>query len=159
MRHRIRAAALIVRNLEILLVCHRTPGTSDLWWIPPGGGLEAFDASIFACACRETFEETGLQAACSRIAYIREFVETSRQIRHLELFVVADEFSGNITLANLPPAGADFEMIQESRWVAQEDLSALTVYPEIIQDRAFWDDYAAGFPTLKYLGCQYEELS
>jgi 8-oxo-dGTP diphosphatase len=158
MRHRIRAAALIVRNLEILLVCHRTPGTADTWWIPPGGGLEAFDTSIFAGASREVFEETGLQAACSRIAYIREFVGTSRQIRHLELFVVADEFSGEITLANLPPAGADFEMIQESRWVGQDALSALTVYPNIIQTREFWDDYTAGFPIPKYLGCQLEEL-
>jgi 8-oxo-dGTP diphosphatase len=158
MRHRIRAAALIVRNTEILLVCHRTPGTQTTWWIPPGGGLEGFDASIFACASREVFEETGLRASCSRIAYIREFIETSRQIRHLELFVVADEFSGDITLANLPAAGADFELIQESRWIAKNDLSGLTVYPEIIHRSEFWDDYAAGFPAPKYLGCQQEGL-
>jgi 8-oxo-dGTP diphosphatase len=156
MRHRIRAAALIVRNLEILLVCHRTPGTTDTWWIPPGGGLEAFDASIFACASREVFEETGLHASCSRIAYIREFVETSRQIRHLELFVVADTVSGDITLANLPSTGADFEMIQETRWVDKQSLPDLTIYPAIIYTDEFWDDYAAGFPTTKYLGCQHE---
>lgn len=156
MRHRIRAAALILRPTEILLVCHRTPGTQTKWWIPPGGGLEGFDASIFAGASREVFEETGLRASCSRIAYIREFIETSRQIRHLELFVVADEFSGEITLENLPPSGADFEMILETRWVAKSELADLTVYPAILQDEEFWEDYTAGFPTPKYLGCQHE---
>ncbi len=156
MRHRIRAAALITRGTEILLVCHRTPGTDDYWWIPPGGGLEATDASCFAGASREVFEETGLQATCSRIAYLREFIETSRQIRHLEMFLVADEFSGDITLKNLPVDASDIELIQEARWVDKSELATLTVYPAIIQKPEFWENVAAGFPTTQYLGCQRE---
>lgn len=40
MRHRIRAAALIVKDDSILLVQHVHPDTGELWWVPPGGGVE-----------------------------------------------------------------------------------------------------------------------
>jgi 8-oxo-dGTP pyrophosphatase MutT (NUDIX family) len=31
----------------------------EVWWVPPGGGVETADTSVFDCARRETFEETG----------------------------------------------------------------------------------------------------
>jgi ADP-ribose pyrophosphatase YjhB (NUDIX family) len=151
MLHRIRAAALITRGEAILLVCHKTPETGELFWIPPGGRLEAYDESIFACARREVFEETGLEASCSRIAYVRECVDLARQIQHLELFLLADYFAGEITLEHLPPSEPDADMIQESRWVSRAELQDLTVYPEILQ-REFWQDLLDGFPQTKYLG-------
>lgn len=92
MRHSIRAVALITQADSILLVCHRTPGTDELWWIPPGGGVEPIDSSIFACAQREVWEETGLKATCSHIAYVREYIQPSRSIRHLEFFLAVDKF-------------------------------------------------------------------
>ena len=152
MRHRIRAAALITQDDSILLVCHKTPETGALWWIPPGGKLERFDDTIFACAQREVFEETGLLATCSRIAYIRECRDATRGIQHLELFLVADSCSGEITLAHQPPTEPDADLIQESRWISRAELPNLVVYPEILQQE-FWQDRAAGFPTTKYLGC------
>jgi ADP-ribose pyrophosphatase YjhB (NUDIX family) len=56
MRHRIRAAALIVNDDDILLVQHVHPDTSDIWWVPPGGCMEVVDTSVFHYARRETFE-------------------------------------------------------------------------------------------------------
>jgi 8-oxo-dGTP diphosphatase len=152
MRHRIRAAALITQGDSILLVCHKTPETGTLWWIPPGGKLESFDATLFDCARREVFEETGLSARCSRIAYIRECRDIQLGIQHLELFLVADSYSGEITLAHQPPTEPDADMIQESRWISRAELPDLLVYPEILQQE-FWDDLATGFPETKYLGC------
>jgi hypothetical protein len=47
-------------------------------------------------------------------------------------------------------------MIVTTEWVAQSKLPALTVYPEILQREEFWQDRAAGFSVVKYLG-SYEE--
>lgn len=151
MRHRVRAAALITQADAILLVCHKTPITGELWWIPPGGKLEGYDASIFDCARREVFEETGLEASCSRIAYIRECTDRRHSVRHLELFLVADTYAGEITLAHLPPSEPDADMIQETRWISRAELQTLTVYPEILK-QDFWDDLALGFSETKHIG-------
>ena len=39
MRHRIRAAAIVVRNKRLLLVSEELPGIEP-FWVPPGGGVE-----------------------------------------------------------------------------------------------------------------------
>jgi ADP-ribose pyrophosphatase YjhB (NUDIX family) len=153
MQHRVRAAALITQGQQILLVCHKTPETGESYWVPPGGKLEACDGSIFECAQREVFEETGLTASCSRIVYVREGVDLFHNIRHLELFMLADHYSGEITLEHLPASEPDAEMIQEACWISQQDLQNLTVYPEILKSD-FWHDLADGFPQTKYLGNQ-----
>ena len=71
MKHRIRVATIIINDNKILLVKHVHPETGYTWWVPPGGGIEEFDSSIFDCAKREAFEETNLTIENSRILYIR----------------------------------------------------------------------------------------
>jgi 8-oxo-dGTP diphosphatase len=67
MRYGISAAALIVHEQQVLLVNHRGNGYD--FWLPPGGKLEDTE-SIFDCARRETWEETGLAVHLDRIVYI-----------------------------------------------------------------------------------------
>ena len=61
MKHRIRAAAIVVEGDSMLLVKHQGHGPEDgyMWWVPPGGGVEG-EESLVECARRETLEETGL---------------------------------------------------------------------------------------------------
>ena len=59
MKHRIRAAAIIVGDDRLLLVKHVHPQTGETWWVPPGGGLEGTE-TIHECVKREVYEETGL---------------------------------------------------------------------------------------------------
>ena len=151
MRHRIRAAALLVDADRILLVYHEDSQTGRGFWAPPGGGLEAQDNSIHLCAIREVFEETGLGVTLSRIAYIREFCDDVTGTLHLEIFFLASSWSGNITLEHLPAGQPDSDMIKESRWVGREELKSLTVYPPELKDD-FWTHHADGFPTTIYLG-------
>ena len=82
MRHRIRVAALLLNELnEILLVQHVHPVTNFEWWVPPGGGVESIDESIFSCAMRETFEETGMHIKCDgHIQYICEFFDIENDL-------------------------------------------------------------------------------
>ena len=74
MDHRIRSAALIVEGDAMLLVKHKPPSTREEWWVPPGGGLQT-SKSLYQCAHRETFEETGLSVNLGDIVYIREFTD------------------------------------------------------------------------------------
>lgn len=156
MKHRIRSAGLVVRDDEILLVAHQFSATGATIWIPPGGGVEREDESIFACAAREIFEETGLTASLSRIAYVQEFYHAPSDTRSCEFFCVVDRFSGTPTIDYLPPVSPDSDWITDLRWFKQHELDQIVVYPEELRDR-FWQDLKDGFPTVHYLGLRSRE--
>ncbi len=153
MKHRIRIAAIIVDNEKILLVKHVHPETGNEWWVPPGGGIEEKDSSIFECAKRETFEETNLKISSARIIYIREFFDKENQELNIEIFVLADSYIGKISLKNLKGKGPDELFIKKAEWLSKEDLKNINVFPEVLKD-SFWDDYKNNFPNTKYLGRQ-----
>ena len=157
MRHRVRAAALIMRPqenpTEILLVKHASrtrPG--KIMWLSPGGGLETEDESIFACAKREAREECGLEVAVSRIAYVHEFIDELMQIRHVAFYMAIEDYSGEVSLDYLPPDATDADSILEIVWVNQKQIQELSVYPDYLKTDEFWQDAAQGFCNTKYLG-------
>ncbi len=153
-QHRIRSAVIVVEGDSILLVRHRTARTGQEWWVPPGGGVNGTE-SVFDCARREVFEETGLSVELGDIVYVREFIELDPSTHHLELFIIAKSYYGNITTANLVPGDRDAEIIQEARFVPRAEMTSITVYPEILKDR-FWDDLERGFSVADYLGVQWQ---
>jgi 8-oxo-dGTP pyrophosphatase MutT (NUDIX family) len=153
MQYRIRASALIVNDSKVLLVKHVHPIAGYEWWVPPGGGVEPRDSSIFDCAQRETFEETGLNVKLSRIAYVREFVDGETNTHNLELYLLGESTSGELTLDNIHGNGPDQDFIKDVRWLTQEELLQIVVFPEILRD-TFWYDFSRGFPEVRYLGVQ-----
>ena len=153
MKHRIRAATIVMQNDKVLLVKHVHPDTGFTWWVPPGGGVEGGDNSIFDCAKRETLEETGLKIDISRIIYIREFFDNENKKLNIEFFILADKYEGDINLKNLKGNGPDEFFIKEVKWLSKQDLQDIVVFPEILKD-SFWEDYEKGFPNTKYLGRQ-----
>jgi len=156
MDHRIRAAALLVDGSRVLLVCHRD-ASGRTWWVPPGGGLNDRDESVFDTVVREVYEETGLTITVGRIAYLREFREASAETHHFEVFMAVDSWSGELTLEHLDPADADYTMVQEARWVERDELPGITVWPERLYEPGFWTDAAQGFPEVRYLGSQRDD--
>ena len=153
MLQRIRVATIITSGDKILLVKHVHPETGYAWWVPPGGGIEEVDGSLFDCAKREVFEEANLTVDVSRIAYIREFFDKENQRLNLELFVLADAYQGEAGLENIHGQGLDALYIKDVKWLSREELQDVNVFPEILKDE-FWNDLAGGFPTVKYLGRQ-----
>lgn len=153
MKNRIRSAVILIQDQKILLVKHVDPSTGVEWWVPPGGGLEDQDDSILSCAVRETHEETGLVVSAGRLVYLREFVERSTQTRHVELYFLGSDYSGELTLANVAGSGPDEDYIQQIAWLSKEEIQGLTVYPQELQGE-FWEDFALGFPAVRYLGTQ-----
>lgn len=147
MRYGISAASIVVRDRHILLVRHYRPEAFD-FWLPPGGGLEG-DESIFDCAKRETFEETGIQVRPERIVYIQEFVEPGYHF--CKFFILCHALPhGDLTLEH---KGAEEHHLVDARFWREEDVASITTRPEILQG-LFWTDLAAGFPEVRYLGLQ-----
>jgi 8-oxo-dGTP diphosphatase len=153
MRHRLRSAAIIVHRNRMLLVCHVDPDTGETFWVPPGGGIEACDSSVWESAKRETLEETGLDVILDRPIYLREFYDTGLDTNNIELFFIASGFSGDLTIRNVQGSGPDEHWIKDVRWLSREEMASVTVYPDLLTT-SFWDDFEAGFAHIKYLGRQ-----
>ncbi len=157
MKHRIRAAALVVEQDSLLLVKHQhdeiQAGRS--WWVPPGGGVEN-DESLIECAQRETLEETGLIVELGRIAYVREFVEPG--YHHCEIFFTAATHSGTLSSGSNAKAGVfDVDhLIKEVRFVWRDEMAGMTIFPAELKS-TFWDDLASGFSGTRYLGIEKSE--
>jgi 8-oxo-dGTP pyrophosphatase MutT (NUDIX family) len=154
--HRIRAAGLVMHEGAILLVRHRAPGTERDWWIPPGGGLNPGDAGVLDAARREVFEETGLTATVSRIAYVNEWRQASTGIHHVEFFVPVDSFTGEPTLAHIRRDETEAQFIQELGWMNRAQLETIKPYPVWLRAPWFWDDAVRGFPQTRYTGVEAE---
>ena len=146
MRYGISAAALIVHDQQVLLVNHQVTGQYN-FWLPPGGRLEG-EESIFDCAKREIFEETGLIVEPDRILYIQEFAESDYHF--CKFFILCSTFSGTLTLDQRTPQ-EDF--LVAARFFAQRDLIDLDVRPEIIKGQ-FWVDLEMENLPARYLGVE-----
>lgn len=159
MKHRIRVANIIINSDKVLLIKHVDPKSGYIWWVPPGGGVEEKDLSIFECAKRETFEETNLIVNISKIIYLREFLDKRDSLEkaeselNIEVFLLADSYNGEVNMDNVKGSGPDELYIKEVKWFSKEDIQEIIVYPEILKDD-FWNDYKQGFPKVKYLGRQ-----
>ncbi len=146
MRYGISAAALIVHDQQVLLVNHQAAGQYD-FWLPPGGHLEG-EESIFECARREAFEETGLSVEPDHILYIQEFTEP--EYHFCKFFILCSAFSGTLTLDQRAP---DEGFLVAARFFAQRDLLELDVRPEILKGQ-FWADLEMESPPTRYLGLE-----
>lgn len=152
MKHRIRSAAIVIDNDKILLVKHKHPKSGIEFWVPPGGGLEDSE-SIYDCAIRETYEETGLEVILGEIRYLREFVDPEHGEHHFEIFIQAKSFVGELTISNVNPDDRDGPYVKEVKFLSQVDISGLTVYPEILKNE-FWEELRSGKLQIRYIGRQ-----
>ena len=149
MKHRIRAASLVVQDDRLLLIKSRTPHTGEICWIPPGGGL-AGGESIFDCARRETFEEAGVAVDLDRGVYLSQFVDEYFDTHNFEVFILCNSFSGDLTTEN-NVGEPDAMDVLEAKFLSRQDMRDVVVYPEMLRDD-FWDDLDRGFPEVGYLG-------
>ena len=123
------AAALIVRDGEILIGQRRPDQPMALKWEFPGGKIEAGESPQQALA-RELHEELGITATIGAlVTHIRHNYRHGGAV-DLQFFAVR-EFSGEIVN----------HIYHEFRWVRLEDLSD---YEFLAADRELIRDLAAG---------------
>lgn len=81
-RPRIRVAALIRRDDEVLLVRHEKDGRS--YWLLPGGGVD-FGESLHEALQREMMEEVGISIDPGPLALVHETIapDGSRHVVHV----------------------------------------------------------------------------
>ena len=130
MKHRIRAAAIVVEGDSMLLVKHQGHGPEDgyVWWVPPGGGVEG-EESLEECARRETLEETGLSVELGQIAYVREYLEPD--YHHCEIFFLATSYSGSVVTGENPDVGIldTAHAIEDVRFIHRSEMQGMTISP------------------------------
>jgi ADP-ribose pyrophosphatase YjhB (NUDIX family) len=146
MQYAISSGAIVLREGQLLLVHHRSEGYD--FWVPPGGRLRG-EESILECAARETREETGLHIIPGRILYVEEFVE--KTLHFCKFWLLASDPGGDPSVAGRDP---DEVHLIEARFVTQDAMKNLVVFPRTLQD-SFWEDLADGFPQTRYLGLQH----
>lgn len=146
MRYGISAAAILVEDRRVLLVRHRREGAFD-FWVPPGGKLSGSE-SIFDCARREAFEETGLDVELDRVLYIQEFSQPDYHF--CKFFILASSWRGAVTRENL---SEDEDFLVDARFLTRNEIAEANVVPEILTGQ-FWEDLRTGFPETRYLGME-----
>ena len=149
MEHRIRAAAIVVKDNRLLLVKHQHPVTGIAWWVPPGGGLSTGE-TLYDCAARETYEETGLTVELGQILYMREFIDLEFKKHNLKVFILAKSVKGTLTTKNLLPNDMDSYYIKAVKFLAPKEMLNLTVFPEILKDE-FWNDLSSVQLVTRYI--------
>ncbi len=123
------AAALIVRNGEVLIGQRRPDQPMALQWEFPGGKIEAGESPEEALA-RELDEELGIKATIGpRVTRIRHNYRHGGAV-DLQFFSVV-EFSGEI----------ENRIYHQTRWVRLDDLPG---YDFLAADRGLVRDLAAG---------------
>jgi 8-oxo-dGTP pyrophosphatase MutT (NUDIX family) len=149
MRHRIRAAGLLIDQGRILMVNENDGGQS--YWVPPGGGFEAKDGNTVNTVKREVWEETGLYAVIGEVLFLREFCESARNIYHVEQFYMVDHWQGEVSLKNLEALEGEIRSITQVRWMTQQELTKVEVYPPQLKD-LLWQKLESNDLSIVHLG-------
>jgi 8-oxo-dGTP diphosphatase len=103
-----------------------------------GGGVEG-EEELSEAAERETFEETGIHAKATRLAYVDELIDDSG--RMVKFWFLADYVSGEINVHANPALD---EAVVEAGWFANGALPSGHVLPAVLRD-SFWAELASGF--------------
>ncbi|MDN3609520.1 NUDIX domain-containing protein [Vibrio ostreicida] len=132
MQHRIRAAGILLKGDQILLLNVRD--FSGQYWIPPGGGMEDSDQSSKHCVVREFKEEAGLDVEVGELICVREFLETQSNRYHSEFFYLVSRYQGEPHIDNLTGLN-DENYIQSVAWVPVSELTEKRIYPAELKDK------------------------
>ena len=125
---RLRAALAVVQEGKILLVPHFGTDAGYVQWNLPGGRIN-FGESIYAAACREFFEETGLQAEVIELLEVSEVLLPERPYHSLTV-----TFRGRVTGGSLRSEANHRYGEKKPAWFSAQELDGIALHPkEVIQ--------------------------
>lgn len=121
-RLRMRVCGICIADNRILMVRHRLVGPENVFWSPPGGGMQ-FGESAPAALVREFYEETGLTAEAGDMLFVNEFI--APPLHAVELFFRVENVSGNLRTGHDPEFSAGNQIIQDVRFMDMSEIKAL----------------------------------
>ncbi|MBB3840676.1 ADP-ribose pyrophosphatase YjhB (NUDIX family) [Runella defluvii] len=147
-RLRIRVCGVCIQHNKILMLSHRGIGNTDVFWCPPGGGIQ-FEESTLEALQREFVEETGLEVEVGNLLFVNEFMQPP--LHALELFFEVKVVGGQQHLGSDPEMTDANQIIQEMKWMSIEDIKK---YPanEVHAMFKYCDSLEAIYDLKGYLG-------
>lgn len=107
---RVRVCGLLREGNKLLLLKHKSLGSKNVLWLPPGGGIE-FGESAREALEREFLEETNLQIEVTSFLFTYEMINQKHHA--IELFYEVRRVSGDLKLGTDPELNADSQIIEE----------------------------------------------
>ncbi|GLU52398.1 hypothetical protein Dfri01_18590 [Dyadobacter frigoris] len=104
------------------MVRHRFVGDENIFWSPPGGGMQ-FGESAPETLKREFLEETGLIVEAGEMLFVNEFIQPP--LHAIELFFQIKAFSGSIITGSDPEFSEANQIIREVRFTSMEEIKQL----------------------------------
>jgi 8-oxo-dGTP diphosphatase len=118
---RIRAAGILTKGDQILLVRHEKNGKS--YWLIPGGGVE-FGESVEEALIREFKEEVGLDIKVGPMVLVHDSIPPNhhRQVLNLYFMVSSEQFEIHVT----PDA-----VLRDAAFYPLSEFPKMTVNPDV----------------------------
>jgi 8-oxo-dGTP diphosphatase len=147
-RPRIRAAAIILKDDQILLARHEKDGQS--YWVLPGGGVN-FGETVAEALERELREEANLDIRLGELVMLNDSIPPDCHRHILNLYFLADITGGELR------AGQNDKRLRGMEFVSVEDIPNISLYPDVRQ--LLYNGIRNGFPTTGlYLGNLWEDM-
>jgi 8-oxo-dGTP pyrophosphatase MutT (NUDIX family) len=93
-------AILLTQEGELLFIKRVKPNGKPPYWVAPGGGVEAEDASLLSALERELIEELGARAEVVRVAFVLHHEKKNRLLE--EHFFICHLRDLDLTLRHGP---------------------------------------------------------
>ncbi|MCF2444208.1 NUDIX hydrolase [Dyadobacter sp. CY345] len=119
---RVRVCGICIQDDQILLVRHNFVGSENIFWSPPGGGME-FGESAPAVVAREFFEETGLVVEVGQMLFVNELILPP--LHAVEIFFHVEIVSGSLTKGFDPEFSAENQILQEVSYLTMKEVKQL----------------------------------
>jgi 8-oxo-dGTP diphosphatase len=117
-----RVCGICVSDNRILMVRHNMVGPENVFWSPPGGGMQ-FGESAPQALVREFIEETGLMVEVGDMLFVNEFIASP--LHAVELFFRVKDVSGTLQTGLDPEFSEGNQIIQDVRFMDMSEIKAL----------------------------------
>lgn len=147
MQPRIRVAAIICQNRQVLLVRHEKNARS--YWLLPGGGVQ-YGESLEAALKRELIEEVALDVQVSQLVLANDTIAPDGSRHIVNLYFTAQVIGGELAI------GGDARVV-EARYTPLGEVASLVLHPDIGSELVA--GIREGFQqTPRYLGVRWRDL-